>query len=85
MKNVTIYTTDTCHFCNMAKAYFKEHNVQYTEYNVGRDAEKRQEMINMTHQLGVPVIVVGDTAMVGFQESKVAELLGMNDAMPIAA
>jgi glutaredoxin-like YruB-family protein len=75
MKNVEIYTTDTCHFCNMAKAYFKEHNVAYTEYNVGHDAEKRQEMINMTHQLGVPVIVVGDTAMVGFQEDKVAELL----------
>ncbi|MEO5646150.1 MAG: glutaredoxin family protein [Candidatus Paceibacterota bacterium] len=75
MKPVTIYTTDTCHYCNMAKAYFKENNVAYTEYNVGTDAEKRAEMINLTHQLGVPVIVVGDTAMVGFQESKVAELL----------
>lgn len=75
MKNVTIYTTDTCHYCNLAKAYFKENNVAYTEYNVGSNLEKRQEMINMTHQLGVPVIVVGDTAMVGFQEEKVAELL----------
>jgi glutaredoxin 3 len=84
MKDVKIYTTNTCHFCNMAKAYFKEHDVQYTEYNVGTDAEKRQEMINMTHQLGVPVIVIGDTAMVGFQESKVAELLAQ-DAMPMAA
>jgi glutaredoxin-like YruB-family protein len=84
MKPVTIYTTNTCHFCTMAKEYFKAHNIAYTEYNVGTDAEKRQEMINMTHQLGVPVIVVGDTAMVGFQESKVAELLGMNH-MPMAA
>ncbi len=75
MKTVEIYTTDTCHYCNIAKAYFKEHNVAYTEYNVGRDAAKRQEMIDMTHQLGVPVIVVGDTAMVGFQEDRVAELL----------
>jgi glutaredoxin 3 len=84
MKTVSIYTTDTCHYCNMAKAYFKEHGVEYVEYNVGRDAARRQEMIDMTHQLGVPVIVVGDTAMVGFQESKVAELLGMNQ-MPMAA
>jgi glutaredoxin 3 len=74
MKDVTIYTTNTCHYCNLAKAYFKEHNIAYKEYNVGTDAEKRQEMINMTHQLGVPVIVVGDTAMVGFQESKFAEM-----------
>ena len=85
MKNVTIYTTNTCHFCNMAKEYFKANDIAYTEYNVGTDAAKRQEMIDMTHQLGVPVIVVGDTAMVGFQESKVAELLGMNEAMPMAA
>jgi glutaredoxin 3 len=75
MKNVTIYTTSTCHYCHVAKDYFKEHGIDYTEYNVGTDAEKRQEMIDITHQLGVPVIVVGDTAMVGFQESKVAELL----------
>ncbi len=75
MKNVTIYSTSTCHYCNLAKAYFKQHNINYTEYNVGTDAEKRQEMIDMTHQLGVPVIVIGGTAMVGFQESKVAELL----------
>lgn len=68
----------------MAKEYFKANNIAYTEYNVGTDAEKRQEMIDMTHQLGVPVIVVGDTAMVGFQESKVAELLGVHN-MPIAA
>ncbi len=75
MKNVTIYTTNTCHYCNLAKEYFKANNVPYTEYNVGTDAARRQEMIDMTHQLGVPVIVVGDTAMVGFQESKMAELL----------
>jgi len=75
MKEVKIYSTSTCHYCEMAKEYFKANNVPYIEYNVGTDAEKRQEMINMTHQLGVPVIVVGDTAIVGFQESKVAELL----------
>lgn len=84
MKNVTIYTTDTCHYCNLAKAYFKEHDIAYTEYNVGHDAAKRQEMIDMTGQLGVPVILIDNTAMVGFQEEKVAELLGASQ-MPMAA
>ncbi len=85
MKEVTIYSTSTCHYCNLAKEYFKAHNVPYVEYNVGTDMEKRQEMIDMTHQLGVPVIVIGDTAMVGFQENKVAELLASENAMPMAA
>lgn len=75
MKPVTIYSTATCHFCQMAKEYFKAHDIAYTEYNVGTDADKRKEMIDLTGQLGVPVIRIGDNVLVGFQESKVAELL----------
>ena len=42
MKNVTIYTTPSCHFCHMAKEFFKENNVAYTEYDVAGNAEKRK-------------------------------------------
>lgn len=75
MKTVTIYSTNNCHFCNLAKDFFKNNDIAYTEHNVGTDTEKRQEMINLTHQLGVPVIRIDDTILVGFQESKIAELL----------
>jgi len=75
MKTVTIYSTNSCHYCNLAKDFFKENNIAYTEHNVGTDVEKRQEMVNLTHQLGVPVIRIDDTILVGFQQSKVAELL----------
>ena len=77
MKNITIYSTSTCHFCQMAKEFFKSHNIAYTEYNVGNDAEKRNEMVELTGQLGVPVIRIGDEVLVGFQEGKVAEMLGI--------
>lgn len=77
MKSVTIYTTPVCVYCNMAKAFFKEHNVAYEEYNVATDAAKRQEMVEITGQMGVPVIVIGDEALVGFNKAHVAELLGL--------
>lgn len=76
-KSVTIYSTPTCHFCQAAKAFFGENNVEYTDINVAEDAEKRQEMIEMTGQMGVPVIKIGDDVVVGFDEGKVKELLGM--------
>ena len=76
-KQVTIYTTPTCHFCQMAKEFFTEKNVQFTAYDVAADAEKRQEMIKLTGQLGVPVIVVGDDIMVGFSREKLAAKLGI--------
>ncbi len=77
MKEVIIYSTPTCHYCNIAKDYFKAHNIAYTEYNVATDLEKRQEMVTMTGQLGVPVIKIGTDAVVGFQESQLAAMLGI--------
>ncbi len=76
-KTVTIYSTPTCHFCKMAKDFFAEKNIQYTGYDVASDAQKREEMIQMTGQLGVPVIVVGGDVMVGFDRQKLADKLGI--------
>jgi len=77
MKNVTIYSTPTCHFCHMAKDFFKEKSVAYTEYNVASDLEKRKEMVEKSGQMGVPVIVVGEELIVGFNKPKIAQLLGL--------
>ena len=74
-KIVTIYSTPVCHFCHAAKEYFKENNVAYTEFDVASDADKRQEMIEMTGQMGVPVIRIDNDVIVGFDEDKVKELL----------
>ncbi len=76
-KKVTIYTTPTCHFCQAAKEFFTEKGVQYTAFDVSADAEKREEMIKMTGQLGVPVIVIGEDIMVGFDRQKIADKLGI--------
>ncbi len=76
-KNITIYSTPTCHFCQLAKEFLSEKNIPYTSYDVSQDAAKRQEMIQMTGQLGVPVIVINDSIMVGFDREKLAEKLGV--------
>ncbi len=77
MKNVTIYTTPSCGYCNMAKDFFKANNVAYTEYNVSTDLEKRKEMIEKSGQMGVPVIYVDDEMTVGFDKTKLSSLLGI--------
>lgn len=76
-KTVIIYSTPTCHFCQMAKEFFKEKGVEYTDHNVAEDMEKRQEMIEMTGQMGVPVIKIGDDVIIGFDKEKVAGILGI--------
>ncbi len=76
-KKVTIYSTPVCHFCHAAKDFFAENNITYTEYDVASDAEKRQEMIEVTNQMGVPVIRIDDDVVIGFDEGKLKELLGL--------
>ncbi|KKR43497.1 MAG: Glutaredoxin-like protein, YruB-family [Parcubacteria group bacterium GW2011_GWF1_40_6] len=77
MKNVTIYSTPTCHFCHLAKDYFKENNIAYTEYDVASNLEKRKEMVEKSGQMGVPVIIIGDELTVGFDQPKIAGMLGL--------
>lgn len=76
-KKVIIYSTPTCHFCQMAKAYFQANGVDFADYDVASDIEKRQEMIQKSGQMGVPVIFVGDEMVIGFDQEHLASLLGI--------
>lgn len=76
-KTVTVYSTPTCHFCHLAKDFFQEHNIPFTEYDVAMDADRRMEMRERTGQLGVPVIMIDQDIIVGFDEQKIRTLLGI--------
>lgn len=76
-KEVFIYSTPSCHFCHAAKEFFEAKGVKYTDYNVATDLEKRKEMIEMTGQMGVPVIHIGDDVVVGFDQKMIGQLLGV--------
>ncbi|MFB6224855.1 MAG: glutaredoxin family protein [Candidatus Paceibacteria bacterium] len=73
--DVTIYTTPTCQYCKMAKQYFEENNIDYTEYDVSENEEKRSEMVEKSGQMGVPVIDIGGQLIVGFDKSAVSDAL----------
>ncbi|MCK9345071.1 MAG: NrdH-redoxin [Candidatus Pacebacteria bacterium] len=77
MKEVTIYTTPTCGYCKMAKEFFVSNNVQFSEYDVAADLEKRKEMIEKSGQMGVPVIFVDNEMTVGFDKNRLSSLLGL--------
>lgn len=78
MKKVSIYSTPTCQYCTMAKDFFKENNIEYSEFDVSSDKDKRAEMIEKSGQMGVPVISINDEMIVGFNKEKLSNLLGIN-------
>ena len=80
MKNVTIYSTPNCTYCTMTKEFFKENDIAYTEHDVAADPEKRAEMIERSEQMGVPVTVIDDSVVIGFDRDTLSELLGLEVA-----
>lgn len=75
MPTVIIYSTPTCPFCKMAKNYFGRHNVEYKEFDVASDMQAREQMIEKSGQIGVPVIDIDGQVVVGFDEPRLAEVL----------
>ena len=74
---VKIYTTPTCQFCKVAKAFFKENDVEFEEVDVAADQAAAEAMVKKTGQMSVPQIEIGDEVVIGFDEKKLRELLGL--------
>jgi glutaredoxin 3 len=72
---IKIYTTPTCVYCKMSKDFFTKHSAEYEEVNVAVDAKAREEMVQKSGQLGVPVIDIDGTIVIGFDQAKLSELL----------
>ncbi len=59
----------------MAKEFLSQKRVQYKDYDVSVDREKAQEMVKKSGQMGVPVIVVDDEVIIGFNRKRLEELM----------
>lgn len=77
MAVVKIYTTPSCIYCKMAKEFFKNNNIEYEEKNVAVDSSAREEMIAKSGQMGVPVIDIDGKFIIGFDEPRLKEALGL--------
>ena len=75
MSKVTIYTTPWCGFCKTAKNYMTDNGVQFEEKNVEQDQEAAIEAVKKSNQMGVPVIDVNGTIIVGFNKTLLDQAL----------
>lgn len=74
-KKVTIYSTPSCVYCKMAKDFFQKNGIAYEEHNVASDLQAREDMFSKSHQMGVPVIDVDGTIVIGFDKRNLESLL----------
>lgn len=74
---IKVYTTNSCPWCVKAKSYLKSNGFDFKELNVQTDMEARQEMINKSKQMGVPVLDINGTVIVGFDKAAIDNALGI--------
>ncbi|PIR97816.1 MAG: NrdH-redoxin [Candidatus Colwellbacteria bacterium CG10_big_fil_rev_8_21_14_0_10_42_22] len=75
MEKPIIYTTPTCVYCKMVKGYFREKDVEFEEKDVVSDEVAREEMVEKSGQMGVPVTVIGEHVVIGFDKGTLDMLL----------
>lgn len=78
--DVKIYTTPTCGYCHQAKKFLADLGVSFTEHDVSRDRASAEEMVRLTGQMGVPVIVVDGEAVIGFDRARLQALLARGNS-----
>jgi glutaredoxin 3 len=76
-KVVKVYSTPTCPWCRRTKQFLDNNGIKYQDLNVADDKVAREEMINVTHQMSVPTIMIDNEMVVGFKEAELKEKLGI--------
>ena len=77
-KNVTVYTTPTCTWCNTIKRHLQENNVRFREVDVSADQKAAEQMVKKSGQQGVPQTDINGQIIVGFDKTRINSLLGIN-------
>ena len=74
-KNVTVYSTPTCTWCNTLKQWLKKNHISYSDIDVSRDEHAARELVSRTGQQGVPQTEINGQIVVGFDQAKLKQLL----------
>ncbi|MEE4257069.1 MAG: glutaredoxin domain-containing protein [Bacteroidales bacterium] len=78
-KNVTVYTTPTCTWCNTLKTYLRKNGIAFREVDVSRDQSAAEAMVRRSGQQGVPQTDIEGTMIVGFDKTKINSMLGIGE------
>ena len=72
---VVIYTTPTCTYCVIIKNFLKKNNIAFEEIDVSKDEKKKQEMIEKSGQMSVPVTEIDGIIISGYKLDEIKEAL----------
>lgn len=76
--NVKVFSTPTCPYCTMVKEYLEKNKVQFEAIDVAEDEKAAKEMVEKSGQMGVPVTMVDEKVIIGFNEEELKQALNLS-------
>jgi glutaredoxin-like YruB-family protein len=76
-RRVILFSSSSCLWCSRVKNYLREKGVRVKEIKVDRDPEAAKDLVRMTGQMSVPVLIIGRATVTGFDKAKIDRLLGL--------
>ncbi len=76
-KKIKVYSTPTCPYCKMAKKFLDKNKIEYENIDVSVDQVAAKEMVDKSGQMGVPVILIDEKIIVGFNKEEIKKALGI--------
>ena len=76
---VVVFTTPTCSWCRVVKQHLKKHNIRFKEIDVSKDERAARDMVRRTGQQGVPVTLIQNRPIVGFNKGQINRMLGIQE------
>jgi glutaredoxin 3 len=73
--NIKVYSTKTCPYCKLTKEFLTEKKIAFTDIDVAEDPAAANEMVKKSGQMGVPVIDIEGTIIVGWNKSALEEAI----------
>ncbi len=72
---VIVFSTPMCSWCRKAKDYLRQHNVRFTDVDVSKDQSAARDLVRRTGQQGVPVVMINNKPIIGFDKNKINRML----------
>jgi len=76
-KRVLVFTSPRCSWCRKVKNYLRKNRIRFKEIDITKDETAAREIVRKTGQKGVPVTLINNRPIVGFDKRKLDKLLNL--------
>ncbi|MEA3292958.1 MAG: glutaredoxin domain-containing protein [Patescibacteria group bacterium] len=77
MRKIRLFFNPSCAYCLTLKKFLEKNNILFQSIDISKNKQARQDMINGSGQIGLPVLAIDKEFIVGFDREKICKSLNI--------